>query len=58
MIQNQSQNHENQEQFVVYFDDYIWLIPFVEEENYIFFKTMFKSRKLKSLYIRKIPNNH
>ena len=46
-------NYEHQEIFIVSYDDYIWCIPFIEEEDYIFFKTMYKSRKLKKIYFSK-----
>jgi hypothetical protein len=32
------------------FNSYIWIVPYVEEENYIFLKTLYPSRKYTKLY--------
>lgn len=31
---------------------YIWIVPYVEEKEYIFLKTLFPSRKLTKLYVK------
>ena len=30
--------------------DYIWIVPYVEEKDYIFLKTLYPSRKFTKLY--------
>lgn len=32
------------------FKDYIWIVPYVEEKDYIFLKTLYPSRKFTKLY--------
>ncbi len=43
--------HPNQKMFVVDIDNYIYLVPFVEDENKIFLKTIFPSRKATRKYL-------
>ncbi len=50
IIENQSSNFDNQKCFLVDIDDYIWVIPFVENGEEIFLKTAFKSRKYQKIY--------
>lgn len=47
---NQEQ-YPNQRMFVVQIADYVWLIPFVESEQEIFFKTAMPSRKMTKRYL-------
>jgi hypothetical protein len=52
----QHQNHEkypNQKIFVVEYDDYVYLVPFVEESDYYFLKTVIPSRKATRDYLKK-----
>ena len=44
-IDNPSKNYPNQKAFLVNINDYIYLVPFVEQGNIIFFKTIIPSRK-------------
>jgi uncharacterized DUF497 family protein len=44
---NKSSNHLNQRIFVIIKNNYPFCIPFVEDEEKYFLKTMYKSRKLK-----------
>lgn len=44
--------YENQNIFVVKIYDYAWLIPFVENENEVFLKTIIPSRKATKQYLR------
>jgi uncharacterized DUF497 family protein len=50
--------HPNQEKykgqkiFVVQIDDYVYLIPFVEDEREIFLKTIIPSRKATKKYLK------
>lgn len=41
---------ENQRLILFDFKGYIWLVPFVEEENHLFLKTLYPSRKYTKLY--------
>ncbi len=51
--------HPNQERYpgqqvyVVAFDEYVYIIPFVEDEEKIFLKTIYPSRKYTKKYIEK-----
>ena len=50
--------HPNQERypgqriFVVNIDDYVYLIPFVENEAEVFLKTIIPSRKMTKLFLK------
>ena len=50
--------HPNQEKykgqkiFVVQIDDYVYLIPFIENENEVFLKTIIPSRKATKKYLK------
>ncbi len=37
--------YENQKMYVIKYNDYIYLVPFIEEKEYIFLKTIIPSRK-------------
>lgn len=41
----------NQKVFVIEFDNYIYLIPFVEDEEKYFLKTLYPSRKMTKKYL-------
>jgi uncharacterized DUF497 family protein len=45
--------YPNQEIFVVNIDNYIYLVPFVEDEKTIFLKTIIPSRKMTKKYLGK-----
>lgn len=45
IVPNPSNNHAHQHVMVVEIDDYLVLVPFVENEEKIFLKTAFRSRK-------------
>ena len=51
-------DHPNQEKykgqriFVVQIDDYIYLVPFIENDNEIFLKTIIPSRKATRKYLK------
>lgn len=46
VVSNPSSKHTNQNVLVVEIEDYLVLVPYVEDEEKIFLKTAFKSRKL------------
>ena len=41
---------EKQSLMLFEFRGYIWVVPFVEEKDHIFFKTLYPSRKFTKLY--------
>ncbi len=41
-----SEKHSHQFVAILNINNYVWIVPFVEENEYIFLKTAFKSRKL------------
>ena len=43
-------NRDNQKMYVVEIDNYAVVVPFVETDDEIFFKTIFPSRKLTKKY--------
>ncbi len=46
-----NERYPNQQVSVVRIEDYIYLVPFVEDENEIFLKTIIPSRKATKIYI-------
>ena len=44
--------------FVVRRDDYVYLVPFVEDERLVFLKTIIPSRKATKQYLGKEPDDH
>jgi hypothetical protein len=47
-----NKNRSNQEMLVYEYENYIWVIPFVQErEDIIFLKTLYPSRKYKKIYM-------
>jgi hypothetical protein len=44
--------YPNQRQLLIRLDDYIWVVPYVETEAEIFFKTFFPSRKATRDYLK------
>ena len=49
--------YKNQNIFVVKLYNYVWLVPFVEDENEVFLKTIIPSRKATKQYLRGGNNN-
>jgi len=47
-----SPTHENQECFVININDYIYIVPFVINEEIIFLKTIYPSRKHTKYYLK------
>lgn len=45
------EKYPNQQVFVLSIDDYIYLVPYVEDHNEIFLKTIIPSRKATKLYL-------
>ncbi len=51
-----SDRYPNQSVLVVAFDGYVYLVPYVEEADYIFLKTVIPSRKATRDYLRSDPD--
>jgi uncharacterized DUF497 family protein len=47
-----SPTHENQECFVINIRDYVYIVPFVMDEEVIFLKTIYPSRKHTKYYLK------
>ena len=47
------QRYVHQQIFVVQIDDYVYLVPFVEDHEKYFLKTIIPSRKLTRAYLKK-----
>jgi len=45
-------NYPNQKVFIVEIEDYAYLVPFVEDEEKVFLKTIIPSRKATKKYIK------
>lgn len=48
--------YPNQSVLVVALDDYVYLVPFVEEPDFYFLKIIIPSRKAKQLYSNRLTN--
>ena len=53
IIQNPSKNFPDQKAYILNVDGYIYCVPFVEDDEEIFLKTLYPSRKLKAFYLDK-----
>ena len=47
------ENYGHQRQLIVRIDDYIWVVPAVDDEDATFLKTMFPSRKATKKYLER-----
>ncbi len=45
-------SRDNQRLMIFEVNDYVWVVPYVEEESYYFLKTAFPSRKHKEIYLK------
>ena len=52
LIHPNNNKYPNQRMFVVEVDEYAWLVPYVENENDIFLKSVIPSRKATKYYLR------
>ncbi len=53
IVPNPSSHHLHQNIFIVEIDNYLVLVPFVEDEEKVFLKTAFRSRKVMKHHRRK-----
>jgi hypothetical protein len=51
IIENPSWNFNNQKFYIIEINDYVYLVPYVENWNEKFLKTIFPSRKHKKFYL-------
>jgi len=51
-IKNQSENHQEQYCLIIDISNYVYIVPFVQERNLFFLKTMYKSRKQTKKYFK------
>lgn len=56
IVPNPSSNFAHQQVLIVEIDDYLILVPFIEDEEKIFLKTAFKSRKVTKNHQRSQKN--
>jgi len=47
--------YSGQKIFIVNIENYAYIIPFVEDDNFIFLKTIIPSRKMTKLFLRGNP---
>lgn len=47
-----SPTHEDQECYVIDINDYVYIIPFAEDEEKVFLKTIYPSRKHTKYYLK------
>ena len=52
------ERYRGQRIFVVQRNDYVYLVPFVEDERLVFLKTIIPSRKATKQYLGKEPEDH
>jgi uncharacterized DUF497 family protein len=52
------QRYGGQRIFVIQRDDYVYLVPFVEDDKLIALKTIIPSRKATKEYLEKEPDDH
>lgn len=51
LVHPNREKYPNQRVFVVRIDDYAWLVPYVENDNEFFLKTIIPSRKATKQYL-------
>ncbi len=51
LIHREHKKHPGQRIFVIEIDEYAYLVPFIEDDEKIFLKTIFPSRKATKKYI-------
>lgn len=56
IVPNPSSNHKHQNVLVVEVDEYLVLVPFVEDEEKLFLKTAFRSRKITRNHHRRLKH--
>lgn len=54
ILENPNKKYKGQRLFVIKIKNYIYIVPFVEDEEKIFLKTVYPSRKYKKKYEKKL----
>jgi len=57
LVHPNKDKYKNQNIFVIKIYNYVWLVPFVENETEVFLKTIIPSRKATKQYLRGGENN-
>lgn len=57
IVENTNKNHLGQKMYIVVIANYVYYIPFVEDSEKIFLKTIIPSRKLTKKYIKNEKKN-
>lgn len=52
IIKNPNKKYSNQKVYLVNIDNYIYIVPFVEDEEKYFLKTIFPSRQMTKKYLK------
>ena len=52
LVHPNKNKYPNQRMFVVEVDEYAWLVPYIENKDEIFLKSIIPSRKATKLYLR------
>ncbi len=50
IIVNPSSNFDKQKCFIIEINNYMWVVPYIENKECIFLKTAFPSRKHQKIY--------
>ena len=50
VVTDQNPNRPHQKIILFDYKNYIWVVPYVEEEDYIFLKTLYPNRKYTRIY--------
>lgn len=53
IVHTNSEKYPNQFIFIIEYENYAYLVPFVEDEEKVFLKTIIPSRKATEKYIRR-----
>ncbi|NCN82346.1 MAG: toxin [Candidatus Pacebacteria bacterium] len=49
----ENKNYPNQRMLIINFENYAFIVPYVEDKEKLFFKTIYPSRKYTKLYLEK-----
>ena len=52
IIRSKNQKYKHQRRYLIKINEYIYVVPFVEDEDKIFLKTIYPNRKLTKKYLR------
>ena len=55
IVHPNAESYPNQRIFIVAIEDYVYLVPYVEEKEEVFLKTIIPSRKFTKIFLRGDP---